>query len=98
VNAVDRARDLGAEHGRRDAEAWLSRNYGGTPEEANSILASYDAGIAVEADGLPEPDLSADDGYALNVATESGITPETEYAYCAAYRDARDETIRETVR
>ena len=62
-DAVDKARELGAEHGRRDAEAWLDA------EEPEEIAARYE---------LPEPKLSWEtnpDGYTSgNLEDDCGLS------------------------
>lgn len=94
MNALDKARELGAEHGKAAAEAWLAREtradgLGSLTKYPRSMVAGYVArGEGGQLYAWPEPDPRA-----LGPRTR-----ETEYAYCAAFREAVEATIREAVR
>lgn len=89
MNAIERAAQLGAEHGRRDAGAWCKSDFGHWYVTTASPRARkrYDR-------RFPSPDES--DVLDLNALA---IT-DTEYlialsAYGAAYREAVETTVRE---
>lgn len=79
MNALDKARELGAQHGRRDAIDW--------GQSRDRTDADY-----TDPTTWPEPDLLTGDG------TFAAVCQADIDAYAAAYRAARDETIREAVR
>ena len=102
MDSVDKARELGAEHGRRDAEAWYSER-GYRAKDIRNILDFPDIYR------LPEPDIHREFGpenggwkFWNRVVIPFRQVNEREIAelrgiYCDAYRQARDETIREKV-
>lgn len=87
MNATDKARELGAEHGRRDAEVFSARY----PRSA--------ARSALSGRGLPEPDLSGEQvAKAIGHYVADGDVDQ-RYAlresYRAAYREAVETTVRD---
>lgn len=84
VSTVDRAAGLGAEHGRQAAEAWQRAKPG-------LLLAVDPAEVRAWRDAKPEPDLSG------SVDWMPWGTVESDAAYCAAFRDAVEETVRARV-
>ena len=95
MSAIDRARELGAEHGKAAGAEWINAR--------PAILASQwrretlahqltsDKATA-RPSGLPEPDLLTGNG------TFAAVCQADLDAYCTAFRTARDETIREAIR
>lgn len=101
MTALNRARELGAEHGVRDAKAWhhaMHLNYG-----PRTLKADIRKGEPYRVP-LPEPDMSGgvtDEllGSVRAIDLLEGMLDEEVVfdAYCAAYREARDRVIREAV-
>lgn len=103
MNPVEKAAELGREHGVRDAEAWCAEWLDDPTRPSYrswTLLEAIERGTAHRSLEWPEPDLS---GFLPNFHALS--EPDTDYctctncqakrdAYCDAYREARDETIR----
>lgn len=94
MEATERARVLGAEHGERDARAWLENEPTEFPKGPDHLEWT---------ERKPEPDLSGDRPYTIFDLADECLGDETASlepirdAYCAAYREARDRVIREAV-
>lgn len=94
MDAIDKARELGAQHGREAGEAWwYAEDCAATKTTALAVMLALAHGHGVRL-GLPGPDLS------VLHARESEfvlVNRELQDAYCDAFRQARDETIRKAV-
>lgn len=94
MTALETARTLGAEHGTRDAEAWLDANVLDDLDR-EEVAASETDGWC----GLPEPDLTERrkaGGYGKTGDGGARIRA-CEDAYESAYRAAVENTIRQAV-
>lgn len=102
MDAIDKAREMGAEHGREAAEEWFDSANGWRQKLALLALdrqPPFEDGMS----SLPEPDLSGEG----NTPTICDLTADegredwswgeiidVEHIYEEAFREARDATIR----
>lgn len=106
MNAVERARELGTEHGTRAAEKWFAGANGSHYLDHARGHGEWCASIAYE-DVMPQPDLSSPNVFAIGDETETtyyvnlddpdegrDVPGEIVDAYSAAFTAAVETTIR----
>lgn len=106
-DAIDKAREIGGEHGENAAAWWEqeTRVFLSSPPNVAMMIQGLDDGDPIVLDNLPAPDLSGEwaDGYTpMILANQTGVSLDNYGdwidALCDAYENGFSEAVETAVR